>query len=96
MTDRGRDLSSDFLNGCFEFVGALMTLLSVKALLKDKEIKGVHWGPIVFFTSWSMFNLWFYPDNNLWYSFAGGITIFIVNSWWLYLVWYYSRMRNNG
>jgi hypothetical protein len=85
---------SDFVNGLFEFTGALMTLLSVKALLRDKEIKGIHWGPIVFFTSWSSFNLWFYPFNKLWWSFFGGATIFIVNSIWLYLVWYYSGIKN--
>lgn len=84
---------SDLMNGAFEFIGAVMTLFSVKALLRDKEIKGVHWSPIVFFTSWSAFNLWFYPANKLWFSFAGGVTIFIVNSIWLYLVWYYSRNK---
>jgi hypothetical protein len=77
-------------------MGALMTLLSVRALLKDKMIKGVHWGPIVFFTSWSAFNLWFYPNNNLWWSFAGGIAIFLVNSFWLALVYYFSKVRKYG
>lgn len=87
---------SDFFNGCFELLGAAFTILSVKALLSDKEIKGIHWGPIVFFTSWSVFNLAFYPLNGLWWSFAGGIALFIVNSIWLYLLWKYSRERKNG
>lgn len=87
---------SDFFNGLFEFVGAVMTLVSVKAILRDKEIKGIHWSPIVFFTSWSLFNLWFYPANNLWWSFGGGCAIFVVNSTWLYLVYFYSRKRKNG
>jgi len=82
---------TDFFNGCFEFIGALMTLLSVKALLRDKEIKGIHWAPIVFFTSWSTFNLWFYPANNLWWSFAGGVAIWLVNAIWLALVWKYRK-----
>ena len=86
---------SDFFNGCFELLGAAFTLLSVRQLLKDKEIKGMHWGPVVFFTSWSLFNLWFYPDNKLWWSFSGGVALAIVNSWWLFLVWYYKR-RNYG
>jgi hypothetical protein len=72
-----------------------MTLLSVKALIRDKEIKGFHWGPTAFFTSWSTFNLWFYPFNKLWLSFLGGVTIFLVNSTWLYLVWYYTHGIKN-
>ena len=84
---------SDLVNGLFELTGAGMTLLSVRAILRDKEIRGIHWGPIVFFTSWSIFNLWFYPDNNLWFSFIGGVALAAVNSTWLYLVWYYSRKK---
>lgn len=86
---------SDILNGSFELVGAFMTLFNVKAIMRDKETKGIHWGPIVYFTSWSAFNLWFYPANNLWFSFAGGVCIGLVNLTWLYLVWYYSRKKRN-
>jgi hypothetical protein len=82
---------SDVVNGVFEFTGAAMTLLSVRALLRDKEIKGFHWAPTAFFTSWSTFNLWFYPSNNLWWSFAGGVSIWCVNATWLYLVWKYRN-----
>lgn len=85
--------TSDLVNGLFEFVGAAMTLFSVRAILRDKEIKGFHWGPTAFFTAWSSFNLWFYPANNLWFSFVGGLAIFIVNSVWLYLVWKYHGSK---
>lgn len=85
---------SDLINGLFEFFGAAMIGLNIKAILRDKQIKGVHWGSTFFFTSWSIFNLWFYPANNLWWSFAGGAAIFTVNSIWLYLVWHYYRKQH--
>lgn len=66
--------------------------MNVKQILKDKKLKGVHWGPTVFFTSWGFFNLYFYPANNLWFSFAGGTAIVATNITWLYLVW---KFRND-
>lgn len=85
---------SDICNGAFEAVGGGMIWLNVRQLLKDKVIKGVHWGPTVFFTSWGLFNLYFYPANNLWFSFAGGVSIVLANLTWLYLVWKFYNGRN--
>lgn len=82
---------SDLINGLFELTGALMTLLSVKTIIRDKMVRGFHWSPIVFFTSWSIFNLFFYPLNNLWYSFAGGSVLAVVNAIWLYFIFKYRK-----
>lgn len=83
----------DVINGLFEFLGAILILLNVKALIDDKEIKGVHWGPTVFFTSWGFWNLIYYPALDQWLSFAGGVALVLVNTWWLGLVIYYSNRK---
>lgn len=78
---------SDLLNGCFELIGACALGVNVRRLWIDRELKGVHWSPVVFYTVWGLFNLAFYPYNGLIWSFYGGIAVVIVNSVWLYLVW---------
>lgn len=82
---------SDLFNGLFEATGAAMVGMNVRQIVKDKQLKGVHWGPTVFFTSWGLFNLYFYPANKLWFSFAGGVGIVAINATWLYLVWKYRH-----
>lgn len=81
----------DLVNGGFELLGALFILLNVRALIRDKEIRGVHWGPTVFFTSWGFWNLFYYPALDQWLSFTGGLAIVAANVWWLGLTWSYRR-----
>lgn len=78
------------INGFFEMVGGVFLLLNIIALYKHKELKGVHWGPTVFFTTWGIWNLYYYPSLNQWYSFAGGIVIATINSIWLLMICYYK------
>ena len=84
---------SDLINGIFEFIGAIFVCLSIYKLNKDKEVKGVHWLPIMFFTLWGGFNVWFYPHNDLYYSFIGGLFLMIINSIWVIQLIYYGRKR---
>lgn len=84
---------SDLLNGIIEFLGAIFTLINVRQVLKDKQVKGIHWAGTLFFTTWSSYNLIFYPLNNLWFSFAGAVFLFFANATWVTLLIYYSRRR---
>lgn len=77
----------DLVNGLFEFLGAFMILMNVRAIYRDRRLAGVHWGPTVFFTSWGFWNLFYYPHLDQWLSFTGGCALVLVNAWWLYLVW---------
>lgn len=84
-------MTADLANGLFEAAGAVFLGLNVRQIWRDKEIKGVHWAPTVFFTAWSTFNLWFYPSQGLLWSFWGGLSIAIVNAIWLASVWKFAR-----
>lgn len=86
-------MNADFGNGMFEAVGAAFLFLNVRKLYQDKEIKGIDWKAVAFFFSWGLWNLWFYPANGLYWSFAGGILICLMNSAWLGLVGYYWLQR---
>jgi hypothetical protein len=76
-------ISPDLINGLFEFFGSGMLWRNVYQLHKDKEVKGVHWGPTAFFWSWGLWNMYFYPHLDQWWSFAGGVSIVAANGVWL-------------
>lgn len=83
-------MSPDIINGLFEFFGAVVIMLNVRALYRDKVVKGVHWGVTGFFAAWGLWNLFYYPSLDQWFSFAGGCAIVTVNLIWLGQVWYYK------
>lgn len=84
-------MTADLANGLFEGLGAVFLAMNVRQLWQDRELRGVHWAPTVFFTAWSSFNLWFYPSQGLWWSFWGGLSIAIVNAVWLLSVVKFRR-----
>lgn len=91
-------MTNDLINGSFELFGGVIWLLSVFKILKDKQIKGISWAPQAFFSSWGLWNIYYYPSLNQWYSFAGGLFLVSVNLWWTSLAIYYSyfNKENNG
>lgn len=89
-------MNPDFINGLFEFAGAAMLWQNVRRLNRDKVVRGVHWSPTLFFTSWGVWNLWYYPSLGQWWSFAGGCAIVLVNALWLTLLLHYIRIEKKG
>ncbi len=85
-------MTPDIINGTFELFGGLLYLLNIKILLKDKKVQGISLLPTVFFTSWGLWNLFYYPSLEPWFSFFGGIVLVLVNAIWLFLALYYNRV----
>ncbi len=81
----------DIVNGLFEVLGGLTTALNIRALMRDKEVKGVDWRLTFFYTAWGLWNLFYYPHLGQWASFAGGVVIVAGNAVWLALVIHYRR-----
>lgn len=77
----------DAINGAFEAIGAACVLLNVHRLHVDRQVRGVHWAPTIFFTSWGLWNVIYYPSLGQWWSTAGGTLLVLANLWWLVLVW---------
>ncbi len=86
-------MTPDQFNGLFEVTGACMLGKNVWQLHKDKLVRGVHWLPTLFFGSWGIWNLYYYPHLNQWWSFTGGLAIVSVNIIWFSQMIYY---RNGG
>jgi hypothetical protein len=84
---------SDLINGLFEAIGAVFLFLNILALLKDKTVKGVSIPSTIYFTSWGIWNIYFYPSNGLWFSFAGGVLLVIMNITWVTLTFYFKNVK---
>ena len=79
-------MSPDFINGVFELVGGGLLFLNVRRLWIDATLKGVDWKPTAFYAVWGLWNLYFYPALDQWWSFAGGIVVVVANLAWLGLL----------
>lgn len=88
----------DLVNGTFELLGAPFIMLSVIKLYKEKVCKGVSLFHPIFFTTWGFWNLFYYPHLDQWFSFVGGILIFLVTAFWLGQMIYYKNksLDNEG
>jgi hypothetical protein len=84
---------SDLANSGIELVGAAVTLTNVVALHRDKMVRGISLLPVVFFTLWGAWNIFFYHTNGLFYSALAGVAMFLVNALWLVMAVYYERDR---
>ena len=76
----------DLVNGLFEMIGGLILWMNVHRLYRDRRVSGVSVAPVVFWSAWGFWNLWFYPAVSCWWSFAGGIVVVLANVAWLVLL----------
>lgn len=81
----------DLINGLFEFFGAFAAYLNVLKIRKDKVVQGYSPLTTVFFSSWGLWNLFYYYHLEQYLSWFGGMAIVLVNIVWLGHVWYYKR-----
>lgn len=90
-------LTPDTINGAYEALGGLMLWRNVRQLYKDKQVRGISVLTTVFFTSWGVWNLYYYPHLDQWLSFAGGLVIVTANVAWVSQMFYYNRKeRRDG
>lgn len=84
-------MTPDHVNGSLEFIGSAMLWANVYRLYRDKQVHGVTWYATGFFMLWGWWNCYFYPAYDLWWSFAGGVSLVVANTAWLGQMVYYRR-----
>jgi hypothetical protein len=90
----GDFIVNDYVNGIFEIVGGLLLVINIKNLCRDKTLKGVSVWPVVFFTAWGGWNLYYYPSLDQWASFWGGVVLVAVNTVWIIMVgWFWWKRK---
>jgi hypothetical protein len=81
----------DLINATFELSGGAFITLSVRKLLRDKQVRGIHWGQVAFFTVWGFWNLPFYGSLGQWYSMVGSLGVCLANCIYLAMLWRFRR-----
>jgi hypothetical protein len=86
-------MMNDLINATFEFIGALFIMNHCRVLYKDKVVRGVSIISNIYFGSWGVWNLFFYPSLGQTWSFYAGITLTLSNAIWIAMMYHY---KNNG
>lgn len=86
-------MTPDIINASFEFVGAYLTWKNYRQVVIDQGYAGIYWPACVFFTSWGLWNLFYYPSLDQWWSFVGGLALIASNCLWLWSLWYYGKKQ---
>jgi hypothetical protein len=89
-------LTSDIINALWELAGALFMLRAIIVILEHKEVRGIEWSTIFFFSSWGLWNTIFYPTNGFFWSWVASIFLCAGNITYLILLIYYSRKNKYG
>jgi len=84
-------INPDHINASFQAVSALLLITNVVKLYKDKKLSGVNILPTAFFAIWGIWNLFYYPMLNQWYSFIAGLLVVSVNTLWVSMAIYYKK-----
>jgi len=77
--------SADIINALFQGVAAVGTLRNYFSLRKDLDVKGTYWPLYLVFLSWGIWDLFYYPILNQWWSFTLNVITIIGNLLWLKL-----------
>lgn len=87
-------MNADVGNAIFEAGGAVLLWFNVRALYKDKQLRGVVLLPTLWYQTWGAWNLWYYHAIGQNLSWLAGMGVFAVNSVWVGLaLWYRYAAR---
>lgn len=84
---------SDAVNGTLEILGGIVNVFNIRRLNIDKQVKGISWPVVGFFTGWGFWNLYYYPHLHQMVSVIGAGTLVITNLIWLSLVFKYKYSK---
>lgn len=80
----------DSVNAAFELSGFLAGLQNCRVLRRDKKVRGVSFGPTVFFVVWGCWNLYYYPHLHQLASLTGSALLTATNMIYGCMLVYYG------
>ena len=81
----------DLINGSFEFLGGFFVLNHCRVLYKHKSVSGVSILSTAFFTSWAIWNCYYYKHLDQILSWYGGMFIGLGNILYTIMLILYSK-----
>lgn len=85
----------DVVNGSFELFASGFVSVSIFKLYKEKLVRGVSCWTTGFFACWGVWNLYYYPYLEQWFSFICGVSVVLANAMWLFMLVYYLRQEHD-
>lgn len=83
---------ADKVNAAISLTGSCFLWANVYSLYKEKEVKGVHWGSVAFFTALGFWNLFFYSTLQQTFSMLAGVSGVVANIVWLGMaLWLHAK-----
>ncbi len=95
LTEHTTMTNADTINASFELLGGVLTWSNVARLYKDRMVLGFDWRVAIFWTTWGLWNLFYYPHLEQWLSFAAGVVIVVANATWVAMAIYYRCVSGN-
>ena len=81
----------DIVTSCFESAGAALSWINVRALFRDRNVKGVWWPGTLLFLAWGFWGLFYYPLLGLRFS-HGALAVRLAGQVvWVGMVIYFKR-----
>jgi hypothetical protein len=81
---------TDLINSLFEAFAALAILNHARIGIKNKNVGGVSISSTAFFTAWGIWNVWYYPSIEQYYSFCAGMAVLLANFVWLTVLYRFT------
>lgn len=86
---------ADYVNGSFELCGAFAITLGCRQLYRDKIVRGVSVLHLSYFLAWGIWNLYYYPSLDQWFSCVGGIGVVSANAVYVAMLVYYLKRERD-
>jgi hypothetical protein len=83
----------DIINSIYEMLGGFFILLHCKLLFEHKKVFGVSVPAVIFFTSWGVFNLFYYNGLSQNYSLIGSLFTCSANIVYVVMLLHYKRIQ---
>lgn len=83
----------DKVNSCLLGLSAILLVLNVRRLYRDKSVSGVSIWPVVLYDVWGFWDLYYFPSLHQWFSMGASFIACCTNAVWLFLAVYYMRRK---
>jgi len=86
----------DLINGLFEGLTIIFVLMDIQSILKDKKVRGLTRTCLVFFATWSTWNLFYYNNLGQVLSVTAVFTCKLASAIYLFMFFYYIHLEENN
>jgi len=86
-------MNSEIIFALFTFIAGSLAWLHIVKIRADKQVKGMHWAPIVFAWCWCAFSVYFYAVQELWWIWWANLSMLFNYTLWLLGIMVYWKEK---